>query len=194
MFTWICPQCGREVPPAYADCPDCAAKAAAAGAAAPPQPPAEPGPPLQSAPPPAYPPPPPPAAAQPYYPPPAPPPAPGLFPPAPPAFPAGTITAAAARRSPQPLRPANLAVDGGFRPCFCGAGVRHLLDRSGGARDRAAEQAVGQRGEPGGEVRRQSQPVAEVHRGGGTAIRSGCQEEDDRSEERRVGKECRSRW
>ena len=28
MFTWICPQCGREVPPAYADCPDCAAKAA----------------------------------------------------------------------------------------------------------------------------------------------------------------------
>jgi hypothetical protein len=28
MFTWICPQCGREVPPAYNDCPDCAAKAA----------------------------------------------------------------------------------------------------------------------------------------------------------------------
>jgi hypothetical protein len=24
MFTWICPQCGREVPPAYTDCPDCA--------------------------------------------------------------------------------------------------------------------------------------------------------------------------
>ena len=23
MFTWICPQCGREVPPAYNDCPDC---------------------------------------------------------------------------------------------------------------------------------------------------------------------------
>jgi len=23
MFTWICPQCGREVPPAYTDCPDC---------------------------------------------------------------------------------------------------------------------------------------------------------------------------
>jgi len=59
MFTWICPQCGREVPPAYSDCPDCAAKAAAAGAtAAPPQPP------------------PPPPAAQPYYPPPPPPPAP----------------------------------------------------------------------------------------------------------------------
>jgi len=33
MFTWICPQCGREVPPAYSDCPDCAAKAAAAGSA-----------------------------------------------------------------------------------------------------------------------------------------------------------------
>src|SRR5207302_199788 len=27
MFTWICPKCGREVPPAYNDCPDCAAKA-----------------------------------------------------------------------------------------------------------------------------------------------------------------------
>jgi len=23
MFTWICPQCGREVPPAYTECPDC---------------------------------------------------------------------------------------------------------------------------------------------------------------------------
>ena len=74
MFTWICPQCGREVPPAYADCPDCAAKAAASAATAPPpQPPAEPGPPPQTAPPPAYLPPqpaPPPTVAQPYYPPP----------------------------------------------------------------------------------------------------------------------------
>ncbi|HUO30548.1 MAG TPA: hypothetical protein VMU80_15090 [Bryobacteraceae bacterium] len=26
MFTWICPTCGREVPPAYDECPDCAAK------------------------------------------------------------------------------------------------------------------------------------------------------------------------
>ena len=26
MFTWICPQCGREVPPSYDACPDCAAK------------------------------------------------------------------------------------------------------------------------------------------------------------------------
>ena len=73
MFTWICPQCGREVPPAYTDCPDCAAKAAASAAAAsPPPPPAEPGGPAQTAPPPAYPPPQPPPtppAAQPYYPP-----------------------------------------------------------------------------------------------------------------------------
>ena len=61
MFTWICPQCGREVPPAYEDCPDCAAKAASAAAAPPLQPPAEPAPPPQ--------PPPPPAVAQPYYPP-----------------------------------------------------------------------------------------------------------------------------
>jgi hypothetical protein len=28
MFTWMCPQCGREVPPAYNECPDCARKAA----------------------------------------------------------------------------------------------------------------------------------------------------------------------
>ena len=66
MFTWICPQCGREVPPAYSDCPDCAAKAAGPqghpGAAPPPPQPLPP-------------------AAQPYYPPPPPPPAGG--PPAP---------------------------------------------------------------------------------------------------------------
>ena len=32
MFTWICPQCGREVPPSYNDCPDCAAKGKASAA------------------------------------------------------------------------------------------------------------------------------------------------------------------
>ena len=26
MFTWICPTCGREVPPSYDACPDCAAR------------------------------------------------------------------------------------------------------------------------------------------------------------------------
>jgi len=62
MFTWICPQCGREVPPAYTECPDCTAKAASG---APPNPPpatagsplgpaAPPQQPLQPAPPPAY--------------------------------------------------------------------------------------------------------------------------------------------
>ena len=77
MFTWICPQCGREVPPAYSDCPDCAARAAAsAAAAAPPQPPQQP-------------PPPPPPVAQPYYPPPAaPPPAQAYYAPQPPPPPA----------------------------------------------------------------------------------------------------------
>jgi len=46
MFTWICPQCGREVPPAYNDCPDCSKKPApvadpaAAPTAAPMAPPA----------------------------------------------------------------------------------------------------------------------------------------------------------
>jgi hypothetical protein len=39
MFTWICPQCGREVGPAYTDCPDCSKKPpAAANPAVPPQP------------------------------------------------------------------------------------------------------------------------------------------------------------
>jgi len=41
MFTWICPQCGREVPPSYDACPDCAAREKAGGqpAVAQPQPP-----------------------------------------------------------------------------------------------------------------------------------------------------------
>jgi hypothetical protein len=63
MFTWICPQCGREVPPAYNDCPDCSNKTAPAAEAAPPT-----NPPVQhggfgSAPVGA----PPPPAQQPYY-------------------------------------------------------------------------------------------------------------------------------
>jgi len=70
MFTWVCPQCGREVPPSYTECPDCTAKAQAA--AAPPQPEAVPSAPPQAGQP-AYPPPPPPAQPQ-YQPPPAPPP------------------------------------------------------------------------------------------------------------------------
>lgn len=41
MFTWICPQCGREVPPSAAECPSCAeTRTRAAQAAA--QPPAAP--------------------------------------------------------------------------------------------------------------------------------------------------------
>ena len=44
MFTWICPQCGREVPPSYTECPTCAEakKAGAQPAAAAPPPPAQP--------------------------------------------------------------------------------------------------------------------------------------------------------
>lgn len=34
MFTWICPVCGREVPPSYDACPDCAARAKAGEAPA----------------------------------------------------------------------------------------------------------------------------------------------------------------
>ena len=54
MFTWICPQCGREVPPSYSECPTCAEnrQRAAQGlppvgvapAAAPPQAPTPPQP------------------------------------------------------------------------------------------------------------------------------------------------------
>src|SRR5689334_15026790 len=36
MFTWICPQCGREVPPSYSECPDCSGKGTAQAAQAPP--------------------------------------------------------------------------------------------------------------------------------------------------------------
>ena len=62
MFTWICPQCGREVPPSYEACPDCAAKeksgeqpAATAAVPAPPSPAAVPSSPVAAPPaPPAY--------------------------------------------------------------------------------------------------------------------------------------------
>ena len=47
MFTWICPQCGKEVPPAYNDCPDCSKKAAAGGVPAPEPPANPPAPPVQ---------------------------------------------------------------------------------------------------------------------------------------------------
>jgi hypothetical protein len=66
MFTWICPQCGREVPPSYTDCPDCAAKGKTPPAPPPAQPPAPSAPPPQptyQAAPPAY----QPAPPQPQY-------------------------------------------------------------------------------------------------------------------------------
>jgi hypothetical protein len=93
MFTWICPKCGREVPPQYSECPDCEraeqATAAAPGQPAPlpPQvavPEYRPPEPVHSAPPPPAPPPvtqaPPPAWGQAYpaYAPPAPAPRAGL--------------------------------------------------------------------------------------------------------------------
>ncbi len=36
MFAWICPKCGREVPPSESECPDCAAGQAPEAVAAPP--------------------------------------------------------------------------------------------------------------------------------------------------------------
>jgi hypothetical protein len=47
MFTWICPKCGKEVPPAYSECPNCAATQQAAAE------PAAPAGPQTAAPPPA---------------------------------------------------------------------------------------------------------------------------------------------
>jgi hypothetical protein len=49
MFTWICPQCGREVPPAYNECPDCKGKPVEG---APPPPPYQPVPGQEYVPPP----------------------------------------------------------------------------------------------------------------------------------------------
>src|ERR1039457_3268577 len=61
MFTWICPQCGREVPPSYEACPDCAAREKSSGqpaqTAAQPPPPGPRGTPAAHSTPPAYPPP-----------------------------------------------------------------------------------------------------------------------------------------
>lgn len=47
MFSWICPTCGRDVPPSQTDCPHCAERAreaAAAAAMAPPMAPPQAGP------------------------------------------------------------------------------------------------------------------------------------------------------
>lgn len=54
MFTWICPQCGAEVPPSYNDCPQCAERKAqqeAAAAAPQPAPPTQPAAPVAPVPP-----------------------------------------------------------------------------------------------------------------------------------------------
>lgn len=82
MFTWICPQCGREVLPSYTECPDCSKKTGAGASATPPA--ATAGSPLGAAAPPQF----SPGPAQPpaYAPPPAMPPQ-ATFPPPQPAQP-----------------------------------------------------------------------------------------------------------
>ncbi|MCC7154840.1 MAG: hypothetical protein IT161_09725 [Bryobacterales bacterium] len=79
MFTWICPKCGREVPPSYSECPNCTPPAQSPQApqmTAPyPPPPPPPAAPPQQAPPQYYQPQPPPQYSQappPAYPPPQP--------------------------------------------------------------------------------------------------------------------------
>src|SRR5579864_942003 len=56
MFTWICPQCGREVPPAYNECPNCVPQQAGQPAPQQQAPPPPVAPQQQFAPPPAAPP------------------------------------------------------------------------------------------------------------------------------------------
>ena len=93
MFTWICPQCGKEVPPAYNDCPDCSNKAAPAGGGVPVATPAAPpayAPPQQQ-----------PAPQQPYYQQPQQPPQQAYYPPQPQAPPAQPYY------PPQPQSPAS---------------------------------------------------------------------------------------
>lgn len=68
MFTWICPQCGSEVPPSYSECPTCAERQAAQQAKA--GAPAGVPPPPHAAPTSTYAPAPPQQQAQPQYPPP----------------------------------------------------------------------------------------------------------------------------
>jgi hypothetical protein len=94
MFTWICPQCGREVPPAYNECPNCAQLAAQSLQAAAPVPPETPPP---SAPPPqAYQPPAVPAPPQAYPP--------QQYPP-PPGYPQQQAYPPPAYQQPQPIPP-----------------------------------------------------------------------------------------
>lgn len=52
MFTWICPQCGREVSPSYTECPDCTRKPSGASPPPPAQSRAEPAASVAVAPPP----------------------------------------------------------------------------------------------------------------------------------------------
>lgn len=67
MFTWICPKCGTEVPPAHSECPNCAIQQQSAAGV-----PVSAPPPIPAAPPPALPPQAPPQAPpQQYYAPPA---------------------------------------------------------------------------------------------------------------------------
>ena len=49
MFTWICPQCGSEVPPSYSECPNCAGKQQPPAEASAAAPPAQPPPPAAPA-------------------------------------------------------------------------------------------------------------------------------------------------
>ncbi|MBI5280691.1 MAG: hypothetical protein HY858_03335 [Candidatus Solibacter usitatus] len=48
MFTWICPQCGSEVPPSYSECPACVERRQQAGQPAEPPPPPPPQTPPQA--------------------------------------------------------------------------------------------------------------------------------------------------
>jgi hypothetical protein len=134
MFTWICPQCGREVGPAYNECPDCNPKTAPAAAERP----------AYQPPPPAYaPPPPPPAPVYQPAPPPPPPPDP-VYQPAPVvSAPPPAYAPPARRRSAGPALPTwLLTVLFAFAFLGLGAGIYWLVGaaRGHGQTSAAAEE------------------------------------------------------
>ena len=190
MFTWICPQCGREVPPAYNDCPDCSKKSRPGRRrSACRRPPAAPAGVRAAT-----------AAAR--------------------SRSSRTTSSRHSRRSsrriirrrrkPQPPRnrtirhsrrrrrrsslragyyaapaararneSAGVADDDPLRAGHRRRGLRHHL--AGVHQSRFGRQRTGahrQRGESGGEARRQDQPAAEIYRNLRRALRGGCQEED----------------
>src|SRR5689334_5275888 len=134
MFTWICPKCGREVPPSYDECPDCSVKVAEPTS----QPPQNAATPPESSR----------ASASPASPP--------EYPPATAVCDAVGITSGCTPAglwlsAPRAARPATVADDDHLPVCIRRAGVRHLLRHCLHARPHVGR-SVHHRGEPRGQA------------------------------------------